>query len=255
MPSARQSCSGSGRNRAVPAVSETPDRAPSTQADRGLGQDCRDSITDKTTSQSTRRVNYTRQVAGYRQGSHPRFVAWHAARLPRHPADRHLPSRIPVAQSDGKGQGVAGFVFCAGDHAEGIGCRCRGESEGTTDETTSHLTDKTTSHSTRLPAEKHLGGHPKDDRQVAGYKPPKNGGQVAGYQTRPCDDQPKCIASLSIYYPQSAKCELSGWVCQNSCIAHSMRIGSIMQNQLRGKTNLLLQSMTRFEFFAHRLTM
>jgi hypothetical protein len=28
-----------------------------------------------------------------------------------------------------------------------------------------------------------------------------------------------------------------------------------MQNQLRGKSNLLLQSMARFEFFAHRLTM
>jgi hypothetical protein len=28
-----------------------------------------------------------------------------------------------------------------------------------------------------------------------------------------------------------------------------------MQNQLRGKTNLLLLSMTRFEFFAHRPTM
>jgi hypothetical protein len=100
-----------------------------------------------------------------------------------------------------------------------------------------------------------LAGHPKDGSQVAGYKPPKNGGQGADYQTRPYDGQPKGIGSPTIYYPQSAKCELSGWVCQNSCTAHSMRIRSIMQNQLRGKTNLLLQSMTRVEFFAHRLTM
>jgi hypothetical protein len=35
----------------------------------------------------------------------------------------------------------------------------------------SHSADGTTSHSTRLPAEKHLAGHPKDGSQVAGYKP------------------------------------------------------------------------------------
>ena len=45
----------------------------------------------------------------------------------------------------------------------------------------SHLTDKTSSHFTRLSVEELLAGHPKDDNQVAGYKPAKYAGQVIGF--------------------------------------------------------------------------
>src|SRR5450830_1192250 len=63
----------------------------------------------------------------------------------------------------------------------------RSQSDGTTDETTSHLTDKTTSHSTRLS---------KDDNQVAGYNPAKDAGQVIGY-SHSTDETPSHSTRLS----------------------------------------------------------
>jgi hypothetical protein len=47
--------------------------------------------------------------------------------------------------------------------------------------TTDETTGEATSHSTRLPAEEHLAGHPKDGSQVAGYKLANYANQVIGY--------------------------------------------------------------------------